>query len=203
MQVRAANRMAKLKELMNLHMTSANDAFRFFDVDKNGRITFSDFSKLIAKLHEMSGEKAPTYPIIKDLFDTIDIRKDGMIDMHEWQQTFGLVGNANTKISFHNTPLSMWESSREYDQICSLISKNRKLIGDSFKQILGSETKLFTFEQGKSAMDDWLYTHFKGAISDEQLKCLFRSAQVHSESQHGPKYDYTRLLEINKTRHSQ
>ena len=56
-----------------------------FDVDKNGRITFSDFSKLIAKLHEMSGEKTPTYPIIKDLFDTIDIRKDGMIDMHEWQ----------------------------------------------------------------------------------------------------------------------
>ena len=29
MAVRAANRMARLKELMNLHMTSANDAFRF------------------------------------------------------------------------------------------------------------------------------------------------------------------------------
>jgi len=47
MAVRAANRMAKLKELMNLHMTSANDAFRFFDIDKNGRITFADFSKLV------------------------------------------------------------------------------------------------------------------------------------------------------------
>lgn len=29
MAVRAANRLARLKELMNLHMTSANDAFRF------------------------------------------------------------------------------------------------------------------------------------------------------------------------------
>lgn len=29
MAVRAAKRMAKLKELMTLHMTSANDAFRF------------------------------------------------------------------------------------------------------------------------------------------------------------------------------
>ena len=29
MATRAANKMAKLKELMNLHMTSANDAFRF------------------------------------------------------------------------------------------------------------------------------------------------------------------------------
>ena len=35
MAVRAANRMAKLKELMNLHMTSANDAFRFVSVFLN------------------------------------------------------------------------------------------------------------------------------------------------------------------------
>ena len=32
MVARAANRMAKLKELMNLHMTSTNDAFRFVSV---------------------------------------------------------------------------------------------------------------------------------------------------------------------------
>jgi len=84
--------MAKLKELMNLHMTSSNDAFRFFDVDKNGRITFADFSKLVNRAHELSGDKAPSYPVIKDLFDGIDIRKDGVIDLHEWQQTFGVVG---------------------------------------------------------------------------------------------------------------
>lgn len=28
---------------------------------------------------------------MKDLFDLIDIRKDGYIDLHEWQQTFGAV----------------------------------------------------------------------------------------------------------------
>lgn len=32
MAARSADRMAKLKELMNLHMTSANDAFRFVSV---------------------------------------------------------------------------------------------------------------------------------------------------------------------------
>ena len=32
MAARAAGRMAKLKELMNLHMTSANDAFRFVSI---------------------------------------------------------------------------------------------------------------------------------------------------------------------------
>jgi hypothetical protein len=32
----------------------------------------------------VSGEKIPSYPVIKDLFDTIDVRKDGIIDMNEW-----------------------------------------------------------------------------------------------------------------------
>lgn len=56
-----------------------------FDLEKDGRITFADFCKLVTKAHELAGEKPPTYPIIKDLFDTIDVRKDGMLDLHEWQ----------------------------------------------------------------------------------------------------------------------
>jgi hypothetical protein len=52
-----------------------------------------DFSKLVIKVHEIANEATPTYPVIKDLFDTIDIRKDGVIDLHEWQQTFGRVAN--------------------------------------------------------------------------------------------------------------
>jgi hypothetical protein len=55
--------------------------------------------------------------VIKDLFETIDVRKDGLLDMHEWQQTFGRVEQSNAKISFKTTGLSMWESSRDYAQI--------------------------------------------------------------------------------------
>ena len=85
-----------------------------FDLEKDGRIAFNDFNKLVVKAHELAGEKEPTYLVIKDLFDTIDIRKDGMIDLHEWQQTFGQVGQANSRISIKTTSLSMWENSREY-----------------------------------------------------------------------------------------
>ena len=66
-------------------MTSANDAFRFFDIEKSGKITFSDFSKLVKTVHEIASEQVPTYPVIKDLFDSVDIRKDGLIDLNEWQ----------------------------------------------------------------------------------------------------------------------
>ena len=170
-----------------------------FDLEKDGRITFADFSKLVTKAHELAGEKAPTYPVIKDLFDTIDIRKDGMLDLHEWQQTFGRVEQADSKISFHTTALSMWENSREYGQICKLMSKNRKLLIEKFKEVLG-EARTFNFAQGKRALDDWLYSHFGDTVTDAKLKCLFTAAQAHAESQAEPKYDYIRMLDINKSR---
>lgn len=39
---------------------------------------------MILKLFSLANEEAPTYPVIKDLFDFIDIRKDGIIDQSEW-----------------------------------------------------------------------------------------------------------------------
>lgn len=175
--------MAQLKELMNLHMTSANDAFRYFDAEKDGRITFADFSKLVNKAHELAGEKAPTYPVIKDLFDTIDVRKDGMLDLQEWQQTFGRVEQGNSKISFKTTELSMWENSREFGQLGFLMAKNRKVLIEKFKEALGSTTqKSFTFAEGKRALDEWLYSHFGDTITDAKLRCLFNAAKIHSES---------------------
>jgi len=68
----------------------------------------------VIKVHELAGEKTPAYPVIKDLFDTIDVRKDGILDVYEWQQTFGNVLEGNQKLSIKPTPLSQWENSREY-----------------------------------------------------------------------------------------
>lgn len=39
---------------------------------------------MVIKLHELAGEKPLAYPVLKDLFDTIDIRKDGILDLNEW-----------------------------------------------------------------------------------------------------------------------
>ena len=68
-------------------------------------------------MNELGGQEPPAYPIIKDLFDTIDIRKDGILDIHEWQQTFGNVTEGDSKLTVKATPLSMWENSREYNRI--------------------------------------------------------------------------------------
>ncbi len=36
----------------------------------------------------MAREELPALSIIKDLFDFIDVKKDGIIDMNEWCETF-------------------------------------------------------------------------------------------------------------------
>lgn len=90
---RAHYKLAELKELMSRHMSSAVDAFDKFDSDRNGFLTYTDFSNLIVKLHEVAGRDTPTYQVMKDLFDIIDVRKDGKLDKHEWNQTFVEVRN--------------------------------------------------------------------------------------------------------------
>lgn len=126
-----------------------------------------------------------------------------MIDLHEWQQTFGRVEQSNSKISIKTTSLSMWENTREFQQIGALMAKNRKLLTDKFKQELGDPTKkAFTFAQGKRALDEWLYSHFGDSITDAKLRCLFMPSKIHSASQSEPVYDYMRMLDINKSRHS-
>jgi hypothetical protein len=46
---------------------------------------------MITKLFQLSREDPPSFAIIKDLFDFIDLRRDGIIDMNEWMQSFRLI----------------------------------------------------------------------------------------------------------------
>lgn len=73
---------------MYSYMLNPNDAFRQFDYARSGKLTFANFTKLINRLCELSGEKRPAFNVIKDLFEHIDIRKDGVLDLHEWLNTF-------------------------------------------------------------------------------------------------------------------
>lgn len=47
-------------------------------------MNFENFKNFMTKLSQLSGNEMPTYLIVKDLFDFIDIRKDGVLDLAEW-----------------------------------------------------------------------------------------------------------------------
>ncbi|OMJ86438.1 hypothetical protein SteCoe_12017 [Stentor coeruleus] len=138
----AQGRIQKMRQNMHAYMLSPKDAFLQFDPNRVGVLDFPYFTKLVNRLCELSGEPVPAFTVLKDLYDIIDIRKDGVVDMREWLNTF----KGDTK---------SWEDSKEFDDITRIISRNRKLIQITFdamsrngrieinkaKEILGSVTR--------------------------------------------------------------
>jgi len=51
-------------------------------------MTYEEFNDFIMFIYNLSGEEQPAFSIIRDLFDFIDVKKDGVIDKDEWCQTF-------------------------------------------------------------------------------------------------------------------
>lgn len=101
---------------------------------------------MVIKAYELAGEKVPAYPVIKDLFDSIDIRKDGIIDINEWQQTFGHVTEGNSKLTIRSTPLTTWENGRECAAVGNHIAKNRKLLKENFERLAKGTNSIISYE---------------------------------------------------------
>ena len=164
-------------------------------------MAFSEFNALVQNCYQIAKLKPPTFPVVKDLFDLIDVRRDGELDITEWQQTFGRVTEGGNQLTIKPSPLSIWETSKEFANLCQALAKSRKHLIEKFRAVTDPKHTLFNFKQGKAALDDWLYQNFKGAVTDTHLKSVFSAAQVPAESQFEPQYDYMRLLDLYKARH--
>ena len=51
-------------------------------------MTYEEFSNFVTSLSKLAQEEVPAFSTIKDLFEFIDMKKDGIIDINEWTQTF-------------------------------------------------------------------------------------------------------------------
>jgi len=118
-------------------------------------MTFDQFNKFIIRLSQLARDPVPGFSIIKDIFDFIDIRRDGIIDMNEWMQTFKGVERyevRNQKLPHYkrrkpqtanrrrkNLPrlrtaakrqinFAAWEISLDYENVIKAIGRNRKTI---------------------------------------------------------------------------
>lgn len=104
-------------------------------------------------MYKRDYREAPNFTMLKNAYDCLDLRKDGIIDMNEWMRAFGSFNgsldvrsnsidngysffsrkkndnflNANRKV------LREWESSSDICFIYKQIAKNKKTIIDSLK----------------------------------------------------------------------
>ncbi|KAL4439089.1 hypothetical protein ABPG74_008864 [Tetrahymena malaccensis] len=159
---RSKQRLQRMNEDIHYYMISPIDAFRIFNEERNGKLTFNQFTELVKKLCQMSKQELPSFAIIKDLFQIIDTRKDGVIDQQEWVQTFAkfkapdsslqgkplILSQSNTQYEEPKLlkPLYLSQQKainsdtldseiKEYDQLITIIGKNRKFLLDQFKAI--------------------------------------------------------------------
>lgn len=185
-ETRAKNKMAKLKEQMTLHMKNPQDAFELFDKIKQNKLTFANFHDLIKELSRLSAKDVPPFGIIKDIFDEIDIRKDGEIDLKEWNQTFLEVQSGDKQFSLKrlSPKLAEFEVSRDAKIILDSIRRNRKFLNEKFAEV-SPDGNLVNFEdakeviravqRGKEIDDDEYKIIFKGAMRENDMvefKCL-------------------------------
>ncbi|CAG9333497.1 unnamed protein product [Blepharisma stoltei] len=170
-------RLNTLKDHMSHYMLSPKDAFEQFDTQRSGKLSFNAFSALIKRLCELANEPFPPFNVIKDLFDIIDIRKDGFLDMREWLNTFKL------------SKTDSWEDSKLFEDVSKLIARNRKLLQLTF-EIVAKDGRV-EYNQAREILGSVLK---EVRLNEEQWKSTLgvamRSGMV----------DYRFLLEVYKER---
>ena len=174
-------RLVKLRNYMFAYMLSPRDAFRQFDSGRAGRLEFPAFNALVRKLYENSGEQPPAFSVIKDLFEVVDSRKDGYLDIKEWLGVFKQQGNEGQD----------WQDSRAFEEIARIIGKNRKMLLLTFEA--SSRDGKVTYQSAK----DVLSTVLKDmSLTEEQWRQIVRPAERDGQ------VDFKQLLDIYKERAS-
>lgn len=174
----AQQRLTRIRENMFEYMLSPGDAFQQADESRTNRISFPQFTSLVRRLCELAKDEEPAFPVLKDLFELIDTRKDGVLDQKEWSNAFKPAGG-----------MQNWEDSQHFGQVCAGISRSRKMLTLAFEAL--AKENYVSSSQAREVLSMAL----KGVrLQDWQWKRLVRIA----EKPEG--VDYRLLLDVCKER---
>ena len=122
----------EMKQLLIKYYTNPKLGFELNDVENKKKIDFDRFKKIVIDLYKRDARSypLPPYSILKSMYDFIDIRKDGIIDMNEWSKTFGsFPGKLDIEnYKSNNSNLRSWEMTNNVMDVYKLIAKNHKAI---------------------------------------------------------------------------
>jgi len=128
--------MKDFKQLIIKYYTNPRLAFEMNDLSNKKIMDFDTFKKIVIDVYKREDRSLPPppYSLIKSMYDYIDIRKDSVIDINEWNKTFcefeGKLDNENDK----NNSLKKWEMTNNIFEIYKLIARNNKLIKEKVKE---------------------------------------------------------------------
>ena len=150
----------EIKSLIYKYYSNPIICFQNNDTNRTGKIDFNKFKNIIIDMYNKNEIKIPNFTLIKNAFDTIDLRKDGIIDMNEWCKAFSSFNgtldveaekvtngfeffdkkfkiknnfqNVN-KIDHNRKVLREWETSGDVTVLYKFLYKNRKIIKQKIK----------------------------------------------------------------------
>ncbi|EGR32327.1 hypothetical protein IMG5_087900 [Ichthyophthirius multifiliis] len=209
-------RLKKIKQNLIYYMISPIDAFRQFNTDHTGKMSFEQFYNFIQKLSQMSNEELPQFDIIKDIFLTLDTRNDGFIDQNEWINTFSTLKDEENQIIYNKTLLSQFKNNtksnfeliyktqnlinsdcfqnnvKDFNNLISIIGRNRKYLMQQFHKI----NQVITYDICVSVLKK-MFNNLGIYIDDLCFNKLIKFAQ-----REGNIIDFKFLLDVYKERFS-
>jgi Ca2+-binding EF-hand superfamily protein len=170
-------RLAQYAKLINSVMLSPKDAFKQFDSTRSDRLSFDSFSAMFNRLSKIGNLRTLTQTELRDLFNLIDIRQDGVIDMREWLNTFKMSSS------------DLWEDSKQYEQVTKHLARHRKLILQLFeaKAVKGR----VSIPEAREVLEPVLESFH---LKEDHWRRMLAGAERHGS------VDYRLFLDINKDR---
>ena len=132
--------LAEIKQLLYKYYSNPKLAFTFIDSSQSNTMDFEKYRAIISELYKREEKPMPNFALLKNTYDFIDLRKDGLIDMVEWTNAFGNMKGKLDAIKPKNKEqkkqlkkLRKWETSNDIISIYKDISRSRKLILQEIK----------------------------------------------------------------------
>ena len=133
--------LAEIKQLLYKYYSNPKLAFTFIDSSQSNLMDFEKYRTIIAELYRREERPMPNFALLKNTYDFIDLKKDGLIDMIEWTNAFGNIKGKLDAIKPKNSEhkkqlkkLRKWETSNDIINIYKDIARNRKLIWMKIKE---------------------------------------------------------------------
>ena len=151
----------EIKSLIYKFYSNPIICFQNNDIRHMGKIDFEQFKNIIYDMYYRNEQSIPNFTQIKTVFDACDLRKDGIIDINEWCNTFASyngqldpyperVSNGleffdkkfktinnfklRSKVEHNRKVLREWENSGDISKIYKFIYRNRKYIKNKIIQ---------------------------------------------------------------------
>ena len=133
--------LAEIKQLLYKYYSNPKLAFTFIDSSQSNLMDFEKYRAIISELYKREERPIPNFALLKSTYDFIDLRKDGLIDMVEWTNSFGNMKGKLDAIKPKNKEqrkqlkkLRKWETSNDIISIYKDIARNRKLILENIRE---------------------------------------------------------------------